>query len=236
MLLVMLLTAVLACLTSLFIEGGYAQKRQRVPPSWIKNYDDEKVHSYTFGMYYIEPNSFKIGTMANGEVTYLCMVPLEFVNNETLLANKRYREVTHMPGYSSLESGLCRAFFLGPSLVFPTRTIVTASVFRHMISTGVYSYHWEPLPADVTKNQLVKFENFEQYFVHNNPKLQWGKVDYAVVVARIKYNNNHLPGLQIYNDTLQRSDTFYVLLDGKVFAIKDSNAFYAVRKAHSGEG
>ncbi|KAL1474970.1 hypothetical protein MTO96_037636 [Rhipicephalus appendiculatus] len=113
MLLVMLLTAVLAFLASLFIEGGHAQPRQRVQPSWIKNYDDEK-----------------IGTMATGEETYLCMVPLEFVNNETLLANKRFREVTHMPGYSSLESGLCRAFFLGPSLVFPTRTIVTASTFR----------------------------------------------------------------------------------------------------------
>ncbi|KAL1443975.1 hypothetical protein MTO96_051642 [Rhipicephalus appendiculatus] len=103
-----------------------------------------------------------------------------------------------------------------------------------MISTGVYTYQWEPLPADVTKNQLVKFENFEQYFIHNNPQLQWGKVDYAVVVARIRYNNNDLPGLQIYNDTLQRSDTFYILLDEKVISVKDSNAVYAVRKGHSG--
>ncbi|KAH8025416.1 hypothetical protein HPB51_007728 [Rhipicephalus microplus] len=462
--------------------GSVSSPRQRVPPSWVKNFDDEKVHSYTFGMYYIDPNSFKVGTMANGEETYLCMVPLEFVNNETLLANKRYREVTHMPGYSSLESGLCRAFFLGPSLVYPTRTIVTASVFRvHNLNTvsdvirhcrtfealktrritpkfgrlanvttvasvdaspqtdlsatirqivreellrheeqtryavprcasvafrdavcasppatwqhsvnaadcnsyrhdphygqteqrhydsidrrfdqhprdvrprrpstaydiqgegmsysqpvaaveyfnqrpevrplpvcyncgtpghiarycnrrrafsngqsgsfmqhggramdtnrpgnttfegyfreersrhfpldsysgeqeryrnryrspaseRVYSYQWEPLPADVTKNQLVKFENFEQYFIHNNPQLQWGKVDYAVVVARIRYNNNDLPGLQIYNDTLQRSDTFYVLLDDKVISVKDSNPVYAVRKGHSGGG
>ncbi|KAK8762232.1 hypothetical protein V5799_026501 [Amblyomma americanum] len=58
------------------------------------------------------------------------MVALEFLNNDTLLANKQLREVTHMPGYSSMESGLCRAFFLGPSQVLPPLTVVTASVFR----------------------------------------------------------------------------------------------------------
>ncbi|XP_070390850.1 uncharacterized protein [Dermacentor albipictus] len=225
--------AVLAILIIFTIEGGYTQ-RQRVPASWVRNYDDEKVHSYTFGMYDVDPNSFKIGTLANGEETYVCMVALEFVNNETLVSRKRLREVTHMPGYSSLESGLCRAFFLGPSLVFPPLTVVTAAVFRHIISTGVYSYHWEPLPPDPTQNQLVKFENYEQYFIHTDPQLEWGKIDYSVVLARIHYQNNYLPGLQIYNDTLKRGENFYILLDGKVISVKQKNALYAVRKGHSG--
>ncbi|XP_077520276.1 uncharacterized protein LOC144130137 [Amblyomma americanum] len=229
-----LAAAVFLTLTPFMFEGGHMQPRRRVPPSWVKDYDDEKMYTYSFGMYHIEPNSFKIGNLANGEETYLCMVALEFLNNDTLLANKQLREVTHMPGYSSMESGLCRAFFLGPSQVLPPLTVVTASVFRHVLSTGVYSYYWEPLPPNFRSNQLVKFENFEEYFLYDDPNLQWRKSDLAVVVARIRYQNNELPGLQIYAEAERGNETFYVLLDERVVPVHQKNAVYATRRAHSG--
>ncbi|KAK8766259.1 hypothetical protein V5799_006961 [Amblyomma americanum] len=177
----------------------------------------------------------QIGNLANGEETYLCMVALEFLNNDTLLANKQLREVTHMPGYSSMESGLCRAFFLGPSQVLPPLTVVTASVFRvrppriplALLMTTDDIFSWR-------QTQLVKFENFEEYFLYDDPNLQWRKSDLAVVVARIRYQNNDLPGLQIYTEAERGNETFYVLLDERVVPVHQKNAVYATRRAHSG--